>query len=132
MSTFATSLVCLFLMLSGAADALPDTLATFPKISGAITEIKKGELCTAVRIELDDDTDPKVARKIHSALKRKTYYPFKSFRQPGRNEALLLFTGKELEAFKVGDRIVIHGYSIIADLEASRRGWPRCNKIEKK
>ena len=119
-------------MLANTASALPDTLATFPKVSGVIKEIKKGELCSAVWIELDGDTKRAVARKVHSALKRKTYYPFKTFRQPAKGEALLLFTGKELKSLKVGEKIVVHGYSIIADLEASRRGWPVCGEIEKK
>ena len=124
MNTLAASLVAFLLMTLGVAHALPDTLASFPNVSGTIKKITKGELCTAVHIELDDGTERKVARQIHSALKRKTYYPFKSFPAPARDEALLLFTGKELEPFKVGDKFVLHGYSISADLEASRRGWP--------
>ena len=132
MNTITASLGTLLLMCSSVCHALPDTLASFPEISGTIKEITKGELCTAVRIELGDAKARKVARQIHGALKRKTYYPFKSFREPGRDEALLLFTGKELEPFKVGDSIVVRGYAIIADLEASRRGRPTCTKIEKK
>lgn len=131
MNTFAASVVALVFLVSGVSHALPSTLASFPKVSGTIKEIAKGGLCTAVRIKLDDGTERKVARQIHSALKRKTYYPFKSYREPGRDEALLLFTGKELAPFKVGDSIVVLGYMIIADLEASPRGWPICAKIEK-
>lgn len=118
-------------MLSGFAHALPDTLASFPEVSGTINEITKDGLCTAVRLEIEGVSSRKVARNIHTALRTKTYYPFKNFRKPSRDEALLLFVGKELEAFKVGDEIVIRGYAIIADLEASHRGRPICAKIEK-
>jgi hypothetical protein len=132
MKTLARSFALLCFPFGSLAHALPDILASFPKISGEISEIKKGELCTAVRIKLDDDTDRSEVRKLHSALQRKTSYRFKDFRKQDRNEALLLFIRKEAEPLKVGDKIVVHGYAIIADLEASRRGWPICTKIEKK
>lgn len=132
MKTLAQFLALLCVAFGSLAHALPDILASFPKISGEISEIKKGELCTAVRIKLDDDTDRSEVRKLHSALQRKTYYRFKDFRKPDRNEALLLFIRKEAEPLKVGDKIVVHGYAIISDLEASKRGWPTCTKIEKK
>jgi hypothetical protein len=132
MKTLALILTLLCITFGGLAHALPDTLASFPKISGEISEIKKGELCTAVRIKLGEDTNRSEIRKLHNALQRKTYCRFKDFREPDRNEALLLFIGKEAEPLKVGDRIVVHGYAIITDLEASKRGWPTCTKIEKK
>ncbi|MFC7339480.1 hypothetical protein ACFQY0_19970 [Haloferula chungangensis] len=131
MKTLAQLLALLCVAFGSLAHALPDTLARFPKVSGEITEIKKGELCTAVRIRLDDDTDRSGVRKLHSALQRKTYYRFKDFRKPDHDEALLLFVRNEAESLKVRDKIVVHGYAIIADLEASRRGFPTCNKIEK-
>ena len=131
MKTLAQFLALLCVAFGSLAHALPDILASFPKVSGEITEIKKDELCTAVRINLDDDTDRSEVRKLHSALQRKTYYRFKDFRKPDRNEALLLFIRNEAEPLKVGDKIVVHGYAIIADLEASRRGLPTCTKIEK-
>lgn len=132
MNALAPLLTGCLLAIASLAHALPSTLASFPRISGEVVEITKGDICTAIRIKVDDGTDRKMIRSLHNALKRKTYYPFREFRQPGREEALLIFVDKEADPLKIGDKIVVHGYSIIADLEVSRRGRPICGKIERK